>query len=124
MVTRVVRLLDPHHLHKAISHLSNALLANGYARNQINKPFDSRLHPKPKCLEPNSPTQSLISLHYIHDIIDRISIFFIGNDIKTVSKPHILNNYSEGSKTSPTLFSPKESTKFFVPTKNLYWTNW
>jgi hypothetical protein len=73
---------------KEKAHLTNALRSNGYSTSQINKSFHLALHSRTKKAPSSTPPLALISLPYIHGIIDHISKLLAKKNIKTLFKPH------------------------------------
>jgi hypothetical protein len=95
LITRALHISSPQFLAEEKSHLTKALLSNGYSLHQINQAFRFASKPKPKSTSSSSPPRALISLPYIQGTTDLISKLLTKKNIKTCSnliKP--LNNSS------------------------------
>jgi hypothetical protein len=90
MITRALRISTPHVLKNKKSHLTKALVANGYSIAQINTTFCLALHHKSKSFPPPSPSPplTLVSLPYIQCITNHISKLLAKKNIKTLFKPY------------------------------------
>jgi hypothetical protein len=86
-VTRAIQISSPQFLEKEKSHLTKALVANGYSISQINKAFHSTHNSQSKNPPSSSPPLAHISLPYIQGIIDHISRILAKKNIKTFFKP-------------------------------------
>jgi hypothetical protein len=113
LVTRAIHISDSHFLEKKKSHLTNALLSNGYSLSQIHHAFRSTNNAKLETSSLLTPPLALISLPYIQGTIDHISKFLAKKNIERMFKPYkTLKQLFRFSKDKSDPCWDKEFTKF------------
>ena len=97
LADRAKRICEAENLDTELGHLSNALQANGYTRNQVNKCLYPRKQQKQDKKEETSTSKAF--LPFITGVTDRIGRILTKYKVKTIYKPtKKLHNYFRSAK--------------------------
>ncbi|KAJ4441105.1 hypothetical protein ANN_10955 [Periplaneta americana] len=86
LINRARRVAEPRHIQRELSHVSTALMANGYSRPEIKRALRPRVTPSMRSQE-RATKKGTVFLPYLRNVMDRISRVLKRHEVETTFLP-------------------------------------
>ncbi|KAJ4450700.1 hypothetical protein ANN_02129 [Periplaneta americana] len=86
LINRARRVAEPRHIQRELSHVSTALMANGYSRPEIKRAMRPRVRPSMRSQE-RATKKGTVFLPYLRNVTDRISRVLKRHEVETTFLP-------------------------------------
>ncbi|KAJ4432356.1 hypothetical protein ANN_20975 [Periplaneta americana] len=86
LINRARRVAEPRHIQRELSHVSTALMANGYSRPEIKRAMRPRVTPSMRSQE-RATKKGTVFLPYLRNVTDRISRVLKRHEVETTFLP-------------------------------------